>query len=264
MIPTQAASRPRTSAFRYAVVEDEPLARKMLLAMIRPLAPDAELAWEAVDGDQALERLLNDPVDVLFLDVVFPPDGAFGFLEAAKAALPHLPEIVFVTGHENQATRAFEWAACDYLVKPLNPDRVKASLDRVRLRHTAADREALLNAMKGLIHTTGPERFTVAIKDRILVFRWSEVYYLHTEFRQVFAHTSGGKVPLDQAMDELERLLGEGFVRIHRSTLVNLDYLSEVRAPSGCAGEAVLRDGSTLSVSRRRLDALLARLSRWR
>lgn len=252
------------ASFRYAVVEDEPLARLGLVRMLASLAPDGALAWEAGDGDEALEKLARDPVDVIFLDIVFPPEGAFPFLESARERLPALPEIVFVTSHENQATRAFEWAACDYLVKPLAQARVKATLDRVRTRRAAADRESLLTAMKGLIHATGPERFTVSVRDRILVFRWSEVHYLHTEFRQVFAHTARGKVPLDLGMDQLEVMLGQDFVRIHRSTLVNLNYLTELRTPAGCAGEAVMQDGATLSVSRRRMDDLLARLAAWR
>ena len=252
---------PTETSFRYALVEDEALARKSLARMLVNLAPDGELAWEAADGTSALECLLQDPVDVLFLDILFPPAGAFGFLEAAWGQLPALPEIVFVTSLENQATRAFEWAACDYLVKPVTQDRVKATLERVRRRRSEADRAALLAAMKGIFRTKGPKHFTVTIRDRILVFRWSEVFYLHTEFRQVFAETARGKVPLDLPMDELERLLDGSFLRIHRSTLVNLDYLTEVRTAAGCAGEAVMFNGTSLSVSRRRMDALLARLA---
>jgi len=249
------------SSFRYALVEDETLSRKALARMLGELAPDGVLAWEAADGNTALKCLLDDSVDVIFLDIMFPPAGAFGFLEAAWSRLPVLPEIVFVTSLDNQATQAFEWAACDYLVKPVTKERVRATLERVRRRRSEADRGALLSAMKGTFHTTGPERFTVAIRDRILVFRWSEVFYIHTEFRQVFAETSRGKVPLDSPMDELEGMLDKSFVRIHRSTLVNLDYLREVRTPAGCAGEAVMCNGAALSVSRRRIETLLIRLA---
>lgn len=249
------------ATFRYALVEDEPLTRQVLSRMLTKLAPDGVLAWETGDGTTALQFLLEKPVDVLFLDIMFPPAGAFGFLEAAWSRLSALPEIVFVTSLENQAARAFEWAACDYLVKPVTQERVKATLERVRRRRSATDREALLSAMKGVTRTTGPERFTVTIRDRILVFRWSEVFYLHTEFRQVFAETTRGKVPLDIPMEELERLLEKGFLRIHRSTLVNLDCITEVRTPPGCAGEAIMCNGASLSVSRRRQDALLARLA---
>ena len=243
-----------------AIVEDESLARKVLARMLVNLAPDGELAWEAADGTTALQCLLKDPVDVLFLDILFPPEGAFGFLEAAWSQISSLPEIVFVTGLENQATKAFEWAACDYLVKPVTQDRVKATLERVRRRRSSVDRMALLTAMKGTLHTKGPNHFTVTVRDRILVFRWSEVFHLHTEFRQVFAETARGKVPLDKPMGELERLLGNRFLRIHRSTLVNLDYLTEVHTPDGRAGEAIMCNGTALRVSRRRMGALLERL----
>ena len=247
---------------RYAVVEDEAGARRVLVKMVSTLAPDWNLAWEAEDGETAFRNLLAQPVDVIFLDIVFPPDGAFGVLERVRESGQALPEIVFVTSLEDQARRAFDWAACDYLVKPLSTSRMKETLERLRSRRVAADRAALLAAVKGLAQGSGPERFTVAVRDRIQVFRWSEVLYLHTDFRQVFAHTARGKVPLDRTLDELELLLGDRFVRIHRSTLVNLDYLVEVHTPGGRAGEAVMQDGALLSVSRPRLDALLRRLAR--
>jgi two-component system LytT family response regulator len=252
----------RPAAFRYGVVEDEPVARRVLLRALERLAPDAACAWEAEDGDTALQRMAQDPVDVLFLDIVFPPDGAFAMLERLRAREDRLPRIVFVTSQEDQALRAFEWAACDFLVKPLSLPRVGETLARLRQVHAEADLGTVLRAVKDLGHRTGAERFTVTVKDRILVFRWSEVLYLHTEFRQVFAHTARGKVPLDQGMDALEALLGERFARIHRSSLVNLDALVEVSNPPDRAGEAVMQDGARLRVSRARMDQLLRRLQR--
>jgi len=260
MVNSRARPISQERPFRYALVEDEPLARKMLIRILARLAPDGLLAWEAANGQQALQHLLNDSVDVLFLDIMFPPEGAFGLLEAAWSQMPQLPEIVFVTSLENQAARAFEWAACDYLVKPVTEDRVRATLERVRRRRSPADRKALFTAMQGILKSTGPERFTVAIKDRILVFRWSEVFYFHTEFRQVYAETSRGKVPIDLPMDQLEQLLDGQFQRIHRSSLVNLDYLTEVRSSAGCAGEVIMCNGNSLSLSRRRKETLLTRL----
>lgn len=257
------AARALQPAFRYAVVEDEPLARRMLLKMIETLAPDAVLAWEAADGEEAQRRIVEDPPDVLFLDIMFPPDGAFHLLERVRALVPRLPKIVFVTSREDQALKAFEWAACDYVVKPITPPRVKEALDRVRASQ-ASELEGVLRAVKDLAHHMGPERFTVTIRDRILVFRWSEVMYLHTELRQVYAHTGRGKVPLDQGMDALEALLGDRFVRIHRSSLVNLDYLVEVHNPASRAGQAVMQDGAMLNISRDRMDDLLFRLARMR
>lgn len=260
MKAAEAGLRP---AFRYGVVEDEALARKVLVRMLETLAPDAEAAWEAADGDEAHRLLLEDPVDVLFLDILFPPEGAFALLERARATVGRLPKIVFVTSQEDQALKAFAWAACDYLVKPITLPRVKEAVDRVRSAQ-GSDLEGLRRMVKELAHHTGPERFTVTLRDRVLVFRWSEVMYLHTEFRQVYAHTARGKVPLDLGMDALEALLGDRFARIHRSSLVNLDDLVEVVNPPGRAGQAVMRDGARLSVSRDRMETLLARLARMR
>lgn len=253
------------TAFRYAVVEDEPVARHLLTRLLARLAPEARLVWEAEDGESALRCLDQDPVDVLFLDVVFPPEGAFRLLERARAAGLRLPKIVFVTGRDEHALQAFEWAACDYLLKPLSPERVKATLERVRASLVSPDLEALLQTVRGMPKAASlPERFTVELRDRILVFRWSEVMYFTTEFRQVLAQTSRGRVPIDRPLDELETQLGERFVRIHRSNLINLDYLVEVHNPASRAGEAVMEDGARLSVSRARMEILLSRLARTR
>jgi len=253
---------PLPQTFRYAVVEDEPLARRALEKILASLSPDAEQVWDAADGDEAFQHLAQDTVDVLFLDVEFPPAGAFQVLERARDAGLHLPKIVFVTGHDEHAVRAFEWAACDYLLKPLSPKRVEETLERVRASLTSPDLGAMLSAVKTLTQEKQPERFIVPIRDRILIFRWSEVMYLHTEFRQVFAHTSRGKIPVDHAMDELELIFRDRFLRIHRSSLINLDYLVEVRNPPALAGQAVMQDGSVLNVSRARMDDLLNRLAR--
>jgi len=255
---------PHNRAFRYAIVEDEPLARTLLEKTIESLSPEALLIWGAADGEEAFQRLTENPVDVLFLDVEFPPVGAFGLLERARDSGLRLPKIVFVTGHDEHAVKAFEWAACDFVLKPLSRDRVKETLERVRTSLTSLDLGALLSVARILTQDKSPERFIVPIRDRILILRWPEVMFLHTEFRQVYAHTSRGKVPLDRGMDELEVVLQERFLRIHRSSLINLDYLVEVRNPPALAGQAVMQDGTVLNVSRARMDDLLKRLTRMR
>lgn len=255
-------SRLHEQAFRYAVVEDEPVARKLLETLLASLAPRATLVWEAADGEAAFSHLSETPVEVLFLDVEFPPKGAFELLERARSAGLTLPKIVFVTGHDEHAVKAFEWAACDYLLKPLSQQRVEETLERVRASLTSPDLNAMLTAVRSLAQGKQPERFIVSIRDRILIFRWSEVMFLHTEFRQVFAHTSRGKVPVDHGMDELESMFRDRFLRIHRSSLINLDYLVEVRNPSTRAGQAVMQDGTVLSVSRARMEELLQGLAR--
>lgn len=256
-------SRGSMPGFRYGVVEDEAVARKLLLQMLQRLAPDGECRWEAAEGGTALRLLQEKPVDVLFLDIVFPPDGAFRLLEQLSDHSQILPEIVFVTSRDDLAVKAFEWAACDYLVKPVTPARVQATLARLRedLRPTP-DFEKLMAVVRDAAGSPVRDRFTAMVRDRIKVFRWSEVMYLHTEFRQVYARTAQDKVPLDQSMEELAALLADRFVRIHRSSLVNLDYVVEVYNPVARAGAVVMKDQQRLSVSRVRMDELLQRLGR--
>ena len=247
--------------FRYAVVEDEPTASTLLKKVLTRLAPEARLEWEASDGKAAFQCLLNQPVDVLFLDVEFPPGGAFELLADARNAGVHLPKIVFVTSHNEHALKAFEWAACDYLLKPISKLRVGETLQRLKAALPSPNLGALLDAMRHLAPKRPPERFTVSIRDRVLVLRWSEVMYLHTEFRQVYAQTSRGRIPIDQPMDELEAALSPQFLRIHRSTLINLDHLQEVHNPPARAGQAIMQNGAALNVSRARMDVLLKRLA---
>jgi two-component system LytT family response regulator len=228
------------------------------------LSPKSILVWEAENGDEAFERLTQNPVDVLFLDVEFPPKGAFHLLERTRSQGLCLPKIVFVTGHDDFALQAFDWAACDYVLKPLTAARVREALERVRRSLISPDIEALLMAVKGVSRDASPERFTVSIRDRILIFRWSEVQYLTTELRQVYAQTTRGKVPVDHPLDELEGVLQDRFVRIHRSSLINLDFLVEVQNPASRAGQAIMQDGTHLSVSRCRMDVLLGRLRHMR
>lgn len=247
-------------SFRYAVVEDEAMARLQLVRMLARLCPEAKLRWQAEEGEAALAHLLGDPVDVLFLDVVFPPQGAFHLLEQVRDSGHPLPKIVFVTGRDDQAVRAFEWSACDYLVKPPSVERVKAMLERVRASLVSPDLEALLRTVRQMPASAATERFTVELRDRTLVFRWSEVMYFTTEFRQVYAQTSRGKVPIDQTLEDLEAQLGPGFLRIHRSNLINLDYLVELHHPTARVPEAVMQDGARLAIARARLEELRARL----
>lgn len=119
--------------FSYAIVEDEQASLLMLKRLLKKLAPDGMLLWDADNGVLAHDKMLETPVDVLFLDIEFPPDNAFRFLERLKALGLKIPKIVFITGQSDYAISAFEWEACDYVLKPLTKERVKTSLDRVRL-----------------------------------------------------------------------------------------------------------------------------------
>lgn len=245
---------------RYAIVEDEPPARTRLKRLVAELEPASECIAEAGDGAAGLELLRTQRPDLLFLDIEFPPEGAFGLLRQAREAGISLPPLAFVTAFDQHALEAFRWAACDYLLKPVERDRLRETLCRARPREDGLDLGLLLQALESTRRKALPERFTVLVKGRILVLAWTQVSHLATENRLLFVHTPEGRFVLDRSLDELEALLAPRFFRTHRSAMVALDAIRELAPDPGGTGELRLLDGSRLPVSRDRMPELRVRL----
>ncbi len=244
---------------RYAVIEDEPPARARLKRLVEELDPSATCLAEAPDGEAGLELLRQHRPDLLFLDIEFPPEGAFGLLKRARESGLSLPPIAFVTAFDHFAVEAFRWAACDYLLKPLERSRLAETLRRVRTAF-GPDLEPLLGALQAARQHRAPERFTVAVKGRLRILAWKEVSHLRTENRLLFVHTPEGRFVLDRTLDELEGLLAPDFLRTHRSAMVALEAVRELETEPGGTGELLLKDGSRLPVSRDRMAELRRRL----
>ncbi|BDU72709.1 LytR/AlgR family response regulator transcription factor [Mesoterricola silvestris] len=241
----------------YALIEDEPLARSRMGAMLEQLRPGSVCLGEAEDGLSGLDLLRRIRPDVLFLDIEFPPAGAFGLLRAARAENLRLPPIVFVTAYGDHAIEAFRWEAWDYLMKPLVADRLDETLRRVEGRLLAQpDVGSLLQALEAARRHEAPERFMVTRKGRLRVLAWGDVTHLSTENRLLFAHTAEGRFPLDRTLDELEGLLSPAFFRCHRGAMVALAAVREVKVEDGGSGELTTTGGDRLPVSRERMPAL--------
>jgi len=248
---------------RYALVEDEPPARSRLKRLVAEASPGAVCLAEAGDGVAGLALLRDHRPDLLFLDIEFPPEGAFGLLRAARAKGLALPPIAFVTAFDQHALEAFRWAACDYLLKPVQRERLAETLARVAPRPVAPDPPdlgLLLQALDAGRRREAPERFTVLVKGRIRVLAWAQVTHLRTENRLLFVHGTEGRFVLDRTLDELETLLAPGFLRTHRGAMVKVDAILELEADPGGTGELLLRDGARVPVARERMAELRARL----
>jgi DNA-binding LytR/AlgR family response regulator len=247
-------------ALRYAIIEDEPPARSRLKRLIAELDPSAECLAEAGDGTEGLELLRGPRADLLFMDIEFPPEGAFGLLRRAREAGLPLPPIAFVTAFDQHALEAFRWAACDYLLKPVERERLAETLTRLPGRGANLDVDLLMQALESTRRRALPERFTVLVKGRILVLAWAQVSHLRTENRLLFVHTPEGRFVLDRSLDELETLLAPEFFRTHRSAMVALEAIRELVPDPGGTGELRLLDGARVPVSRDRMPELRARL----
>jgi two-component system LytT family response regulator len=217
---------------RAIVVDDEPPAREKLRRYLSA-EPDVEVVGEAADGASAAAAIARLAPDVVFLDVVMPGIDGFEVLRRLDSA--SLPHVVFVTAHDDHALRAFEVNALDYVLKPVDPDRFRQAVARVRERRGRPLRRLLVG---------GPERLQVL---DVAAIDWSETGGNYTVLH-AGGHTHTVRQPLTRL---LARLDPERFIRIHRTLFVNIDRVREVRPISHGDCAIVLDDGTELTLSRR-------------
>jgi two-component system, LytTR family, response regulator len=255
---------------RALIVDDEPLARRGIRQLLSPY-PDIVVVGECRDGREALRALTTLAPDLVFLDIQMP--GLDGLSVIRMHGVRRMPAVVFVTAHDEFAVRAFEAQALDYLVKPLSEARFGATIARVRERMRTADAVALASRLSALLAgaeahssraTGGPPKPRGVETDRIavssdtgeLLIDVDEIDWIEAEDYYAGIHVGGKRYRIRESLSALEsRLDAAQFVRIHRTAIVRLNQVKELRLDSELDSEAavVLRDGTRLPVSRRRL-----------
>jgi len=248
---------------RTVIVDDEPLARERLRQLLDDHR-DVELVGEAASGDEALAVIEARRPHLVFLDIHMP--GVDGIAVAREVRERPLPLVVFVTAYDEHACEAFDTHALDYLLKPVERERFAEALDRARealeLKELAFERRGVADASVPL---AGPkrDRFAVRSGGRIVFLRLADVRWVDAAGNYVRLHTGEETHVVRSTLGAVEAWLDpEQFVRVHRSIIVNLDWVSEVRPWPNGELAVVLRDGSNLNLSRtyrHRLDELLGR-----
>jgi two-component system LytT family response regulator len=242
----EADSRP--SSIRVLVVDDEPLARRNVIALLRH-DPDIGLIDECDSGSAAIVNIRSKAPNLVFLDVQMPELNGFDVLEILGMELP--PAIIFVTAHDQYALRAFDVGALDYLLKPFDEARFRLAIDRAKAR--------INNASAG--DPSRPKRFVVKKLGRIEFVPVKEIDWVEAADYYVQLHTASQSHLLRRSLSEVERdLQGCEFFRIHRSTLVNLQFVRSLDLRADGEYEAVLESGVRLRVSRRWRKQLQERL----
>ncbi|WP_298013305.1 LytTR family DNA-binding domain-containing protein [uncultured Aquabacterium sp.] len=247
------------SPLRIALVDDEPLARMRIRALVGQTGEMAEVAAEFGEPVTALMWLQEqddrgEPVDLVLLDIQMP--GLDGMTLAARLrSLRQPPAVVFVTAHAEHALRAFDLAAVDYLTKPVRLDRLTASLQRVRaLRPPMVPREAEALA--------DSEVFVVQDRGRVVRIPLADILYFKAEQKLVVLRTLHDSHTLTDSLTELEGQVGERFIRVHRNALVARQAMRalERRPDEDEGGEGwavqVRPTMEWLAVSRRQVSAV--------
>lgn len=200
---------------RIAVIDDERPARKELIHQILEVFPDSAIE-EADSGASGLELISSQPFDLLFLDINLNDMEGTTLAAAAKKILPSA-QIVFATAYSQYAVKAFELGVDNYILKPFDPDRVRRVLEKCH---------------KGTISPAAvlsSDKLAVNTNRKILLLDIHQIVYLETEGRGCIIHTASGDYTENQLLGEFEkRLVPHGFFRIHKSYLVNLNYISEM------------------------------------
>ncbi|HLK66633.1 MAG TPA: LytTR family DNA-binding domain-containing protein [Bryobacteraceae bacterium] len=234
---------------RVLIVDDEPLARTVIRNHLRAHS-GVEIAAECESGSVAIAAISSLAPDLIFLDVQMPEIDGFGVIEAIGPE--RQPGIVFVTAFDQYAVRAFEVHALDYLLKPFDRERFDAAFAHARQsmrRHDWADRLSSL-----VLQTRGQhlERFIVRDAGRVFFLPAGEIDWIEAQGNYVKLHGGGRTHLLREAMGALEsRLDPRRFRRIHRSSIVNLDAIRELRPCFHGDYEVLLRDGTVLKLSHR-------------
>lgn len=247
----------RGARIRVAVVDDEPHGRAALRAALEPF-DDLELVLEAADGESAIAALRSTSVDVVLLDVRMPGLDGFEVAACAAESADPPPEVVFVTASDDHAVRAFEVEAVDYLVKPFDDARFGEMVDRVRDR-VGRRRSGPQPEPDADPRRTPHTRLTVREGDRVRFVPVSELRYVTADGNHLVLHLAGGGTArIRHTLTDLEAVLDPArFVRIHRSTLVNVDEVREVQPWFSGDWVALMKGGEELRVSRRYRSALM-------
>jgi len=251
--PPPAAREPADHAparLRAVIVDDEPAARRGVRLLLRR-DPGVEIAGEAASGDEAVSLINRVKPDLLFLDVQMPGCDGFGVL--ARIDQTAAPVVVFVTAYDEHALRAFDVNAVDYLLKPYDDARFTAALqrakDEVHLRRTDSVNTRLSQLIEYLQHEE--DRILLKSSGEIIFLKAEQIDWIEAEGDYMKFHVAGRAHLMRETMARLEaRLDPQRFIRIHRSTIVNIDRVQKL-SPSFMGEYAViLHDGTKLKLSR--------------
>lgn len=211
------------SIWRCLIVDDERHARLYLRRLLAPFEEQIEVIGEAVDGLEALEKIQKLSPDVVFLDINMPKLDAFQVLEKLNGQLPH---IIFTTGYDKYALKAFEVNSIDYLLKPIDPEKFARAINKLKARSKrGGDLKSLVR--EAVLEMEKAKTKRIQVKDGVTIsaINLSEVCFFQGEDDVTGVITSDKRYSTDISLCDLEKKLPETeFVRVHRSTIINMAF----------------------------------------
>lgn len=243
---------------RVIIVDDEPLARDRLRSLLAKES-DIQIVAECGDGREAVTAIRRENPDLVFLDIQMPELDGFGVLAQLKGG--HLPLIIFVTAFDEFAVKAFEVHALDYLLKPFDKDRLKQAVGYARDRLKSPNPADLTDRLNALLETLQPsgggdgrgatDRIAVKLDGRVIFLRPGEIDWIEAQDNYVKLHAGREAHLVRDTLSNFEtRLDARRFIRIARSTIVNIDRVKEMQPMFHGEYVVILHDGTKLTMSR--------------
>jgi two-component system, LytTR family, response regulator len=238
---------------RVLITDDEPLAQSALARILEKRA-DVERFDVANDAVEALEKLGRENYDVLLLDISMPEVSGIEVLDRLRKQDRPVPSVVFVTAYHEYAINAFRRHAVDYVLKPFTQERIHEALDEAFRRSTGERAAKLLEGLphlQNLIQPAAPARIAIKANGRILFVAPDDILSVNAEGNYVLLQREDGSLLLRESISAMEeKLKPYGFVRIHRSVLINSAYVDEIRPLATGEYRLRLKGGQELTVTR--------------
>jgi len=228
---------------RAVIVDDEALARERVRTLLAGV-PGITVVAECSGGREAVEQILAERPDLVFLDVQMPDLDGFDVLEAV--ASEWLPAVIFVTAYDEYAIKAFDVHAIDYLLKPIEPERFRKALARVQKRDLLA-----------MLDERPIDRLVIRTRSKVSFLKPSQIDWIEADGKHAILHAGREMHVVRHTLTRLEqRLASHGFVRVHRSAIVNVDRIKELEPWFHGEFVVILKDGTKLTSSAAHSQAL--------
>lgn len=253
------------TVLRALIADDEKPARKRLLDLLESV-PEVEVVAVCASGEEAIQAIGEHAPDLVFLDIQMPEVDGFAVIDTIGVTV--MPVTIFVTAYDQYALRAFDAHAVDYLLKPFSDERFDSALQRAMQFVQSEKRDNdVLNRMTALLETVRPaaprylDRIVLKARGRVSLLKVDEIAWIEAAGVYVKLH-AGQATPLHrESLSRLEEQLDpQQFIRIHRSTIVNIEHIAELRSDAHGDYTVLLHDGTPLKLSRTYRERLQTRL----
>ena len=242
---------------RVIIVDDEPLARERIRDLLKK-EPLFDVIGESRNGLEAISMIREKDPDLVFLDVQMPELDGFGVLETI--GVKNMPQVIFVTAYDQYALRAFEFCALDYLLKPFDRKRFQKSLQRAREHLELKKNGDFTHRLQELLHEVRPEekyldRLIIKSEGRIYFLKTDEIHWIEAAGNYINLHVGKETHLMRETMNGIEKKLDPSqFFRIHRSKIINIEQLKEVKTWFNGEYLIILKDNTQLTLSRKYRD----------